>query len=85
MNFILSHSMANPEGAPSSDFDPQINVFELGQKIRKLDAYIGRAELRLKKRNKQLDKLVRMSEEEEKLLAIGVQLIDPDKAKGSEA
>lgn len=77
--------MPDTEGALPQDLDPQIDILELGQKIRKLDGYIGRAELRLKKRNKQLDKLTRLDEEEAKLLEIGVQLIDPDKIKGSHA
>lgn len=76
--------MAKPESEEADDFDPQINILELGQKIRKLDSYISRAELRLKKRNKQLDRLMRLSEEEKKILEVGLQMIDPDKIKGQD-
>lgn len=74
--------MANEVAPGNVDFDPEINIVELGKKIRKLDSYIARSELRIKKRNRQLDQLIRMNDEERKILEIGVQLIDPDKGKG---
>jgi hypothetical protein len=77
--------MAKEAGAGDPGFDPEINIFELGQKIRKLDGYIGRASLKLKKRTAQLNKLVKLKAEEEKLLEIGLKLIDPEKAKGNDA
>ena len=68
-----------------TDFDPQINIFEVGQKIRKLSGYVTRAERRLSKRRQQLEKLSRISAEEEKLLEIGIRLVDPDKIRGEHA
>ncbi len=66
-------------------FDPEINILELGQKIRKLNRYIGRAEVRLKKRTAELEKLTTMSSETERLVALGLELIDPERVRGNDA
>lgn len=68
-----------------AQFEPEINIFELGKKIRKLDGYIARAQLRIKKRQSHLDHLMKMDEKEQKLIEIGLSMIDPDKNKGSHA